>query len=99
MAAAAAAAPRTRGANDDAPPTAAAAAAAAPRARGANDDTARKLTPAWVYMSPLGLTLLPLIRTTFKHNPVLQGRLFVGVCVAGVAHGVALITGSYTASR
>ena len=34
-----------------------------------------KRTPQWVYMSPLALTLLPLIQQRFRNQPVLQARL------------------------
>ena len=44
------------------------------------DDVPRKRNPAWVYMSPLAFAFLPLIRTQFRSNPVLQGRLVSTTC-------------------
>ncbi len=38
------------------------------------------------------LTLLPLIRTTLKHRPVLRDRLFIAAVGLGIVHGTWLIS-------
>jgi len=47
--------------------------------------------PDFWYITPLALTLLPLIRIVFRHNPPLRNRLFAGAIGAGLVHGTWLI--------
>lgn len=44
-----------------------------------------------LYLTPLFLTALPLIRVAFRHKPVLRDRLFFGAVGLGLCHGVWLI--------
>lgn len=55
--------------------------------------------PNWVYLTPLCLTLLPVIRVAFKSQPVLRDRLFYGVIFAGILHGATLISSSPAKER
>ncbi|KAM7509424.1 hypothetical protein LguiA_019877 [Lonicera macranthoides] len=41
--------------------------------------------------------VLPLIRLTLRHRPVLRDRLFTGVLVGAFAHGFYLVTDLYDA--
>jgi hypothetical protein len=46
----------------------------------------------WVYLTPLFLTALPLIRIVFRRQPVLRDRLFFSAIGVGLVHGTWLIT-------
>ncbi len=48
----------------------------------------------WVYITPLFLTALPLIRIGLRHNPRLRDRVFYGAVGVGLLHGTWLITRS-----
>lgn len=48
----------------------------------------------WVYVTPLFLMALPLIRIAFRKNPVLRDRLFYGGIAVGLVHGTWLISRS-----
>ena len=50
--------------------------------------------PNYIYLTPLFLAFLPLIRIAFKKQPVLRDRLFYGTIALGVVHGVTLISTS-----
>jgi hypothetical protein len=64
------------------------------------DPPARKpQQPNYVYLTPLFLTLLPIVRVAFQHKPVLRDRLFYGVIGVGILHGVALMSGSVAKER
>ncbi len=60
------------------------------------DGTAARAPPKpnWIYLTPLFLTLLPVIRVAFKSRPVLRDRLFYSVIGVGLLHGASLISSS-----
>lgn len=61
---------------------------------GGGSEGGAKKGPNWLYMTPLLLTLLPLIRHAFKDQPVLRTRLFFGAIGVGICHGAYLIVSS-----
>lgn len=54
----------------------------------------RKREIDWLYLTPLFLMGLPLIRIALKHNPVLRDRVFYSCVGLGLIHGTWLIARS-----
>ena len=47
--------------------------------------------PNWLYVTPLALTLLPLIRIALRKQPVLRDRVFAAAVGVAFVHGAWLI--------
>lgn len=54
----------------------------------------RKRKIDWMYITPLFLMGLPLIRLIFRKQPILRDRLFYGGVALGLIHGTYLIARS-----
>ena len=51
-------------------------------------------TPNYLYLTPLFLALLPLVRVAFKNQPVIRDRVFFSVIGLGIVHGATLMSTS-----
>ena len=54
----------------------------------------RKREINWMYVTPMFLMALPLIRIIFRKQPALRDRLFYGGIAVGLIHGTWLIARS-----
>lgn len=48
--------------------------------------------PNWIYITPLAIAVLPLIRIGLRHNPPLRNKVFYGAVGVFFIHGTWLIT-------
>jgi hypothetical protein len=60
-------------------------------AKGEGGSSLSRKGPNYIYITPLFLTALPLIRIAFKNNPPLRNKLFYGAVAVGLCHGAWLI--------
>ncbi|KAH7431236.1 hypothetical protein KP509_08G038700 [Ceratopteris richardii] len=54
-----------------------------------------KKPPFQFFVPLIYAPILPLIRITLRHRPVVRDRLFFGVLAGALAHGVYLVTDLY----
>ena len=48
--------------------------------------------PNWIYITPLAIAILPLIRIGLRHNPPLRNKVFYGAVGVFFIHGMWLIS-------